>query len=373
MLYGGFLFTGAMAVLLGAVLPRAAAMYRLHDVQSGTLLTVEFATSACGALLVRRRFERTLKTGYALMAAGAVAVAVARGVVAAASIGVFGLGLGMAMTSTSLVIGRVFPTSRGSALSTLNFCWSIGAMACPLLVARWSGTFSSTALCLPIAVLSATLVVLLQVTRLPESGDARAPGPAMGGDVRPIILRFAAIAFLYVGVEATIGGWISTYAMRVTVWKFAGGSLAAGCFWGALLAGRGLTPMVLRRMPEKSVEGLAALGALLGVLLLIGTHGRLLLVTAAVWAGLALAPIYPLTIALFIGRAGETRHAGWVFAMAGFGGAVVPWLTGMVSSGAHSLRIGLLVALGAALAMWMLTLRIPEEMASPLHAPAAGG
>ncbi|HEX4036516.1 MAG TPA: hypothetical protein VHX37_00540 [Acidobacteriaceae bacterium] len=157
----------------------------------------------------------------------------------------------------------------------------------------------------------------------------------------------------------------------MTVWKFAGGTLAAGCFWGAVLAGRGLTPLVLRRIPEKTVEAAATLAALLGVLLLIAAHGRLMLITAAAWAGLALAPIYPLTISLFIGRAGETRNAGLVFAMAGFGGAVVPWLTGLVSSSAHSLRIGLLVALGAAIAMWMLTLGIPEDIAVPLRVPAS--
>jgi fucose permease len=213
LLYGGFLFTGAMAVLLGAVLPRAAALYRLHDVQAGTLLTIEFATSACGALLVRRRFERTVKTGYALMAVGAMLLAVSRGMMATASIGVFGLGLGMAMTSTSLVIGRVFSTSRGSALSTLNFCWSIGATACPLVVARWSGSFSPRALCLPIAAISGILMILLQVSRLPSSfKEWPAPSVVPGVDVKPIILRFAAIAFLYVGVEATAGGWISTYA-----------------------------------------------------------------------------------------------------------------------------------------------------------------
>jgi FHS family glucose/mannose:H+ symporter-like MFS transporter len=370
LLYGGFLFTGAMAVLLGAILPRAAALYRLHDVQSGTLLTIEYATSACGALLVRRRFRRSLTTGYALMALGPALLLMVHGYLAAASIGVFGLGLGMAMTSTSLIIGWIYPATRGSALSTLNFVWSIGATACPLAIAHWSGTLSLGALCPAIAGISAVLAILAGTIRLPAWENSRAAAAGTAAPATPMIVLFAAIAFLYVGVEATVGGWISTYTMRVTLWQFTGGTLAAGCFWGALLAGRGLTPLVLRRVPEKTVHAAATLAGSLGILLLVLTRGGPTLVTAALWAGLALGPIYPLTISLFIGRAGDTRNAGWVFAMAGFGGAVLPWLTGLLSSSTHSLRLGLLVALFAAGAMAILTLRIPKGAPAPVQASA---
>lgn len=371
LLYAGFLFTGAMVVLLGAVLPRAAALYGLHDVQSGTLLTIEYAASACGALLVRRRFRRSLVAGYTLVALGPALLTMVHGYLAAASIGVFGLGLGMAMTSTSLIIGWIFPQARGSALSTLNFIWSIGATACPFAIAHWSGTLSLGALCPAVAAIGALLAILVATLRLPPWESSRAAAAETAAGAASIIVLFAAIAFLYVGVEATVGGWISTYTMRVTLWRFTGGTLAAGCFWGALLAGRGLTPLALRRIPEKTLHAAATLAASSGILLLVMTHGSRMLIAAALWAGLTLGPVYPLTISLFIGRAGETRNAGWVFAMAGFGGAVLPWLTGLVSSRAQSLRIGLLVALFAAAAMAILTLRIPRQGTAPVQAPVS--
>ncbi|MGC2299317.1 MAG: hypothetical protein WA476_10975, partial [Acidobacteriaceae bacterium] len=154
-LYAGFLFTGALTVLLGLMLPRIAMLHHLTDSESGALLLIQFAASACGALLVRRYFERTLLRGYALIAMGAGFLMLGPVTWAPIGIGMGGLGLGIAMTSTSMLVGRIFPQSRGSALSILNLCWSIGAFVCPVLVARLPGRFSVDALCAPVAVLGA--------------------------------------------------------------------------------------------------------------------------------------------------------------------------------------------------------------------------
>lgn len=376
-LYAGFLYTGAMTVLLGLMLPRVAALHHLKDSQSGALLMTQFATSACGALLVRRRFEKTLVRGYALMAAGAVLLMLVPQILAVAAIGIFGLGLGMAMTSTSMLMGRVFSDSRGIALAILNFCWSIGATVCPVIVARLPGRFSQSQLCVPVALLGATFAVI--VWRVSVRGPLRDPvGLAGGRESRlPVIVLFAAIAFLYVGAESTIGGWMSTYAARAVSWDFAKSNLAAACFWAALLAGRGLAPLILLKVSEGRVYLLSIGGVGLGILLLVEAHSPLMLIAGACCAGLMLAPIFPLTISLFLERAAESTNAGWVFAVAGFGGAVLPWVTGVVSTITHSLRTGLLVSLAAAVGMLLLSLLVflsPRgpgmEIARPTHSSA---
>jgi fucose permease len=101
-----------------------------------------------------------------------------------------------------------------------------------------------------------------------------------------------------------------------------------------------------------------------GLLLLAHTQGSILAGSAL--TGLALAPVYPLILALFLAKIGGSHNAGWVFATAGLGGAVLSWLTGVVSSGTGSLRIGLLVPGAAALLMLILGpygsgVVIPEE------------
>lgn len=361
-LAAGFLATGALTVLLGVMLPRVAALDHLRDSQSGALLLVQFATSACGALFVRHRFARTLLRGYLLIAAGSLTLLLLPPRLAAAAIGLYGLGLGMAMTSTSMLMGRLFPAARGSALSILNFCWSIGATLCPIAVARIPAHFSLPALVLPIAAVSAALAVAtipagravgLVPCPPPPEDDLRSPFATL--------LVFSAIGFLYVGAESAIGGWISTWAVRAVSWNITRSSLAAACFWGALLAGRGLTPLALLRVSERRLHLGATAGAAAGILLLLSAHTPAVLLAGACCAGLMLAPIFPLTIARFLARAPESRNAGWVFAVAGFGGAVFPWLTGLISSGTHSLRAGLLATFAAAVGMLLLTICLADS------------
>jgi fucose permease len=64
--------------------------------------------------------------------------------------------------------------------------------------------------------------------------------------------------------------------------------------------------------------------------------------------------LFPLILALFLAEIGGSNNAGWVFAVAGLGGAVLSWLTGIVSSDTGSLRIGLLVPGFAALLMLLM-------------------
>jgi MFS transporter, FHS family, glucose/mannose:H+ symporter len=173
-LYTGFLFTGALTVLIGVLLPRLAALHHLSDSQSGLLLMTQFATSAFGALLVRRHLERTLTRGFALIGAGALVLPLAPPILAIPAVGVFGLGLGMAMTSASMLLGRLFPAARGSALSLLNFFWSLGAVLCPLLIARLPAAFSLAVVCVPVAVLGALFAVATRITSFPAAAPVAA-------------------------------------------------------------------------------------------------------------------------------------------------------------------------------------------------------
>lgn len=355
-LYAGFLYAGALTVLLGVLLPRIASIHQLKDSQSGALLTIQFAASACGALFVRERLPQTLLRGYILMIAGVVAVIFLPASWAFAAIAVFSLGLGMAMTSTSMIVGRVFPASRGAAMSILNVCWSIGAALCPLIVARVPGHFSLAAVCVPLALMTAIVGALIIPRAFVLSPAGPQPQPGRGAPAIFTVLLFSAVAFLYVGTESAIGGWMSVYASRVAFRGFTQANLAAAAFWGALLLGRAITPAILRRVRERKLHLGAIAASCVGIVVLAAAHSAAVLLAGAIALGAALAPIFPLTISLYMERAGGTRDAGWVFAFGGFGGAVFPWAIGVVSSGTTSLRSGLLVTLGAAVGMFLLML-----------------
>jgi fucose permease len=94
--------------------------------------------------------------------------------------------------------------------------------------------------------------------------------------------------------------------------------------------------------------------------LLVAAHTAWFLLFGAALTGLSLAPIFPLTLSLFMAKAGQPRNSGWVFAVAGFGGAILSWLTGIVSTSAGSLRIGLLVPAAAAVLLLLLAFQLPS-------------
>ncbi len=368
-LFGGFFFLGITTVMLGVLLPGIAAQHHLTDSQSGILLTTQFTASACGALFVRRRFAHTLVRGYLVMAAGAAMLAGASPLEALAAIALFSLGLGMALTSSSLLVGRIFYRSRGAAMSILNFSWSLGATVCPLILVGLNARFSLRELCVSLAFLSAALgLALFPAASAPGSTPApTAAGAAGERNWMPIVL-FSALGFLYVGTEATLGGWMTTYAARTLHWSVAGNNVAAACFWAAILVGRGITPLVLKFASEVRVHRCAIAGALAGICILLAGHGPVTLLAGACCTGLMLGPIFPLTISLFIDRAGDSGNVGWVFAIAGFGAAAFPWAAGAVSTAAHSLRIGLLATAVSTVGMLLLAVRL-----SPSRRRSIGG
>lgn len=354
LLHLGFALTGVGTVLLGCILPRLAAQWHLRDKDAGLLLLVQFAASASGALLVRRNLWKTLAIGYALFSAGGAGIFVLQQK-SLPAFAVLGLGMGLAMTSTNMLTGRRHPERMGAALALLNFSWSAGSVACPLLAGWFLRHFPGRdafgavgMLALPFALLP----LLANRTDFVAVADAK-PAPT-GMREATTIIYFAALAFLYVGIEASVGNWMSTYATRTTAWTFAGSTVAVAVFWAAILLGRATTPAILAWMPELRLYRTAVAATAGGVGLLLLAHARGSLLAGSAVTGLALAPVFPLILALFLREIGGSRNAGWVFAVAGLGGAVLSWLTGVVSTGTGSLRIGLLVPEAAALLMLAL-------------------
>ena len=121
------------------------------------------------------------------------------------------------------------------------------------------------------------------------------PGPL---NLRIVIL-FALLTFLEVGIENTTGSWLATYALRTTG---SGVSLAAAStsfYWAGFLASRGLSSLLLLRVDPKSLLRLAIVAAFVAAIVLVGLPGTADHAVAMVVLGAALAPIFPLLLARF--------------------------------------------------------------------------
>jgi fucose permease len=130
-------------------------------------------------------------------------------------------------------------------------------------------------------------------------------------------------------------------------------------FYSALMLGRWVAPLVLRRFEEIQVAQGGLLLACAGMAGLVGSHALPGVVASASVAGLGLAAVYPITISLLAREFGPaaSRVGSVMFTCANLGGAFLPWLVGVSSNQVGTLKAGLAVPLIASGLMYFLYLR----------------
>lgn len=323
-------------------MPSIAAAFHLRDSQSGLLFFLYFSGSSVGALLCRWNYSRTITIGFVAASACCMGVANAGQHLLPVVFFLLGVGVGVPMSAISLYVGRAFPERCAPILTFLNFVWSLGALAAPLVAARilTHDTFRSAYQGLALVSLAAAAACGAFLKEAPE--PAREHAGATRASSLLLIVSFALAAFLQVGVENTSTAWLSSYVMREAGIGAALAAAASSVYWMGFLASRGATSLVLLRARTSVVFG-AAIGLAFAASLMLALAPTAAKNQVAMsLLGIGLAPIYPLLIAEFLARAKHTSEARWVMAAAGFGGSVTPWLAGWISTQTGSLRLGML-------------------------------
>jgi fucose permease len=348
----GFVLTGIVNTFLGPLLPTLTARWRLSDSQAGYFFALQFLGSILGvglssALLPSRGFRAAIGISYFLMAVGVCGITTRQWEWALVGSFVLGLGFGIAIPATNLLVSSVHHRRPAGPLSLMNFCWGLGAVSVPVTIFLISG---QKYLFLFLPVLSAVLVLstlsLLFVSDerfMPQGNGASNP---QGFSSFSRLVPLGAMFFLYVAVESSVGGWISTLARRDSANVLGEWTLAPCLFWAGLLLGRGIVPLMLTQIRERHLAIAGLLISSIGIVALVVLAKWQFIATAGFVVGLGLSPVFPITVAL-LAPFHATRNAGVMFALAGFGGAVMPEMVGMVSTRIGSLQAALVVPLVA--------------------------
>lgn len=350
----GFSLTGAGTIMLGVLLPVLSRNWGLRDDQAGLLFFLQFLGSTFGAIVTRSDRIRSMAIGYGLLVAAACALAFVGPHSAYPVFFLLGWGLGMAMTSTNLLISDRNASDRAAWLERFNFAWSCGAMIAPLLFVPFLRGASLRLLYFPLAAafLLMFLWVIFRERRVPR--DARAPlvsrprRSAVLGSLLPLLV----LCVCSIGVETALSGWLTTYSHRASPLELGGGAFATALFMLGMVSSRFITSTsLLARVGRQRALRIALWGTAITVVFLIAGHHSLAIDTASVLAGLCIGPLFPLLLSFIL----ERSPNGWVFAVAGTGSFLFPWLTGLLSSQFGSLRYGLLAPCAAALLMIVLS------------------
>jgi fucose permease len=384
-----FLAAGIATVMLGPLLPALIQRWHIQDAQAGTLFTASFAGQFCGAWFATRNLRASILYGSAVTAAGCMAMAWVSFGPAHIALFCVGLGLGAGLTAGNVIAGTTVPAARARLIAILNVVWGLGAIVCPVLVRLSSAAgiqyfFFATAAFIAITSLVATVIPSPSSSSNPSSNpyptqtvqfatasqsESRAPSLQPRLPLPPLpLLVFGAAIFLYIGVENALGGWLPSYAVRTN--PAIHSPSVAICFWIAELTGRILVTMLMTLVSEVALYRIC-----LGLLILsqivlcatanISTNG----IFALTFLGaLSLAPTYPLIVSFLLARTGNHARLGPLFATASFGGATLPWLTGVFSTQFHDLRTGFLVPTAGAVLLLLLTTILTAKPTPPARA-----
>ena len=228
-------------------------------------------------------------------------------------------------------------------------------MACPLMVAAVQRSRHTPQFLYGTATALVLLAAWIAMVRFTKDGKATSEKEVASSSrgiwdngMLPIV---AGLFFIYVGTENCVGGWVASYAHRIdthALW-----AITPSFFWGALLVGRFLAPVALQRLRATKLATAGVALAAIGVMVLIAAKGMTLIMIGAAISGLGLSSVFPISVSLLSEWFGDAaaRISGAIFACGNFGGAVLPWVVGALSTHFGSLRTGFLVPLAGSLAM----------------------
>lgn len=362
-----FVPVGIVTVLLGPMLPSLSAQWALNYGQGGLLFTAQFlastvAVSLSGFLISRYGFRFTLNAGLLTMALPLAALPFSSYAQGLACIALYGAGSGLAVPAANLLVAEVNPLRRSAALNTLNFSWSVGAVACPFLVAAAAKQNHTTLFLIGV---SAFLVIVTLAIASMSWESAKATEVSHSKALSPINWRESTLQvlcllfFLYVGAENAFGGWIASYAKSLHTLSPTRAVMTPSFFYIALMLGRSLAPLLLRTIDEIKLARAGLFTACAGMAALLFSNSMPSVVLSVSIAGFGCAAVYPITIAM-LGREfgpAASRVGSIMFTAANLGGACLPWLVGFSSDHFGGLKIGLAVPLIAGITMFFLYAR----------------
>lgn len=355
----------------GPTLPGLAAQTGVGLGEIGSL----FAARSLGFLLVSVRGGRLYDRvpGHRVMAAMLLLMSLAMALVPltprlwilAAVIALLGAAEGTLDVGANTMLARAHGERVGPYMNGLHFCYGVGALAAPLVVARLVP--HAHGLALTYWLLAALLLpVSAWLARLESPPPRAATNEEAAGRVdRQTVVSVALFFFLYVGAEVTFGGWVYSYAVVSRLGDEASAAYLTSAFWGALTLGRLASVPLAARFSARAILAANLSGCFLSLALIFArADSPTAFAVGTVALGLSMSSIFPTMFSLAGGRVVLTgRVAGWLIVGASAGSMCLPWLAGRLfdAAGPRSMPIAVACALALAALVFAALARTPAR------------
>jgi fucose permease len=300
-----FFIYGTIAAMLGTILPDLSDRFHLSPSQNGTIafaqaLGLIIASLAVGPLLDNEGKKLGLILGLSLIALVLFALPRSPGYrTLILLLFLLGLGGSTIVTAANSLVSDVSDTHRAVALNMTNLFFGLGAFSTPFVSAN---LFKRNWVRLCYTIASLTLVTLLSdaVTKMPgPTGAGRFvlanAAPVLG---RPLLFLIGLFLFLYVTCEVGIWNWLPRHLIAQGISESAALNILSLGFALGLLIGRAAVLPILVHVTAINVTLIASIAMAITTFLILRTNHPIAAGALVFLAGLAMAPVYPTTIAI---------------------------------------------------------------------------
>jgi fucose permease len=296
---------GMIAAMLGTILPELSDRFHLSPRQNGTIafaqaLGLIIASVGVGPLLDNEGKKLGLILGLAFISIALFSLPRAPGFRAIlVAMFLLGVGGGIVVTGANALVSDVSQAHRAIALNLVNLFFGLGGLATPFIAANLFAR-NWLRLCYTIASLTVVTLAIEAATKMPApAGAARfvlaQAAPALA---RPLLFLLGLFLFLYVSCEVGIWNWLPRHLIAQGIPESRALNILSLGFALGLLIGRvGISPILIR-VPAITVMLAASAAMAVTTFLMLRTNGPAAAAVLVFLAGLAMAPVFPTTLAV---------------------------------------------------------------------------
>jgi fucose permease len=359
---------GMIAAMLGTILPGLSERFHLTPNQNGRIafaqaMGLTIASVGVGPLIDNEGKKIGLVLGLALVAVALASLPKSRGFGSiAALLFVLGLGGGVVVTGANALVSDVAPDHRGTALNLVNLFFGLGGMATPFISANLLKR-DIVKLCYAAGAFALIALAVGFAAPIPGPTGVRSFVLADAGTVlgKPILLMLGLMLFLYVSCEVGIWNWLAQHLIAQGIPESRALNILSLGFALGLLVGRVAVSPILITVPPEQVTLASAIAMAVTSYLALRVHDAKAAWILVFFAGVAMAPVFPTTLAI-VGNAfprmtgtaiGFAITCGWL------GLAVSSRIVGAIAGGdPKRLKTALLVIPAFSVVMVVLNLAI---------------
>jgi hypothetical protein len=286
--------------------------------------------------------------------------------------GVLGIGFSAGLLNAGVfhAISPIYQRDRAATVNLAGLLFGTGSLLTALLVAGTYYVYTVPSILILFAAVPGLYAVACSNANL--VGHSTVPALPLTQVLRdfknPGAVLFSLLLFFQFANEWSIAGWLPLFLIRRLGISPADSLLLLAFYWSALLVGRLVSQLILKRVNRALLLLGSIVSALMGTIVLTSTNNLFGAVMGVLFVGAGYASIYPLVVEKIAHRF-PYYHPGFyngLFSLAMTGGFLAPWLLGYFAEAWGIQAVMILPMLGTCMVFLLVLLIMLESKLSSL-------